>query len=110
MTRLYQAQAGEDARHYMGAGVRNLQPRLAESFDQMLDEFWIPPLAKLLTGHRGKVRPYGEQIPYGVVCRVQFAELPVRRRERGLRTPEARHVDLQSRVHRAAVITLCGMH
>jgi len=42
--------------------VGNLQPRFAESRDQVLDELRVPSLPEFLARNHGEVRSYGEQL------------------------------------------------
>src|ERR1700758_5437837 len=65
----------------------NLQPRLTEPHDQVLDQFCIPPLPKFLPRHDAEIRPYSQQLFHRPVCRLQFAKLSIGRRERDVRTP-----------------------
>src|SRR5271170_1735026 len=84
----------------------NLQARLAETIDQLLDKLRIPPLPELLACHHGEIWSQRKQIPYSVARRLPFAELPVGHRECEACTPEAGHVDFEGDVQRAAVVAL----
>src|ERR1700733_12520706 len=70
----------------------------------MLSEFRIPPLAELLSGNFGEVRPQRQQIPHGIGRCLWFAQLSIGRRKCEAGTPERRHIHLKGEVYRSLVV------
>ena len=52
---------------------RNLQPRFAETIDQLPDQFRFPPFFEFRTGHDGEIRTNGKQLPRRAARQVQLA-------------------------------------
>src|SRR6266436_9389884 len=88
------------------ARLRNLQTRFAQTIDQVLAEFRIPPFPQLFTRSRSEVRSDRKQILHGVTRRFSFAELAIDGCKREMCAPEAGHVDFEGDVQRAAVVAL----
>jgi len=55
--------------------LSNLQPRLAETIDQLLDELWSPPLLEFLTRRCGEIRLQRKQFPHGLARRLHLRPL-----------------------------------
>src|ERR1700691_4365381 len=72
----------------------------------MLDQIWIPRLAKFLARGCGEFRPQREQLLQGSARRVTFAQLRTYHRERKVCAPEAGHVDFERGVMSGAIVAL----
>ena len=70
----------------------DLQPRLAESFNQALAILGIEPFLDLPLDRRADVRPQPEQISHGLAGFLTLTELPVGGRDQGVPAPIVRHI------------------
>src|SRR5580765_5889226 len=83
---------------------RNLEPRLAQPVRQVFDEVGVPPLQKLFSRSRRKLRFDGEKLAEGSRRRVSLPELAVCGGESKVQAPESGHLDLPGRVHGRLVV------
>ena len=84
----------------------NIQARLAEAIQKMLDQFRIQPLRQLSARPGGTVRTAGDQFVQRFRSRLTLAQLPIGGGAGDRRPEVARHLDAERGVHRGAIVAL----